>query len=52
MTDLLNFRVAVLVTDGFEEAELTEPVKALKEAGASVEVLKGQIWASPSVSAS
>ncbi len=39
MTDLSNFRVAVLVTDGFEEAELTEPVKALKEAGARVEVL-------------
>lgn len=48
MTDLSNFRVAVLATDGFEEAELTEPVRALKEAGARVEVLStksGQIQA-------
>lgn len=36
---LRNFRVAVLVTDGFEESELTEPVKALKEVGANVEIL-------------
>jgi protease I len=39
MADLSNLSVAVLATDGFEEAELTEPVKALKEAGARVEVL-------------
>lgn len=39
MTNLSNLRVAVLVTDGFEEAELTEPVKALKQAGATVEVI-------------
>ncbi|MFN6461453.1 MAG: type 1 glutamine amidotransferase domain-containing protein [Nostoc sp. DedVER02] len=39
MTQLTNLRVAVLATDGFEEAELTEPVKALKEAGAQVEIL-------------
>lgn len=48
MTDLSNFRVAVLVTDGFEEVELTKPVKALKEAGARVEVLStksGQVQA-------
>ena len=41
-----NFRVAVLATDGFEEAELTEPVKALKDADAEVTVLSlkpGQI---------
>ena len=31
--------VAVLATDGVELVELTEPVKALKEAGASVEIL-------------
>ena len=46
MSDLTNFRVAVLATDGFEEAELTEPVKALKDAGAEVTVLSlkpGQI---------
>lgn len=28
MERLSGFRVAILVTDGFEEAELTEPVKA------------------------
>jgi protease I len=39
MKDLKNFRVAVLATDGFEESELTEPVKALKEAGARVDVV-------------
>ena len=31
--------VAVLATDGFEQIELTEPVKALKEAGATVEIV-------------
>jgi protease I len=31
--------IAVLATDGVEQAELTEPVKALKEAGANVEVV-------------
>lgn len=39
MTSLTGMRVAVLATDGFEEAELTEPVKALKEAGAKVSVI-------------
>ena len=37
--DLKNKKIAVLVTDGFEESEFTEPVKALKEAGATVEVV-------------
>jgi protease I len=32
-------RVAVLATDGFEEPELTEPVKALREAGAQVTIV-------------
>src|SRR5206468_2620724 len=32
-------KVAVVATDYFEEAELTEPVKALKEAGAQVEII-------------
>lgn len=32
-------KVAVLATDYFEEPELTEPVKALKEAGATVEII-------------
>jgi protease I len=38
MTDkkLVGKRIAVLVDMGFEEVEMTEPVKALKEAGANV----------------
>src|SRR5260370_42696063 len=36
---LSDFRVAVLATSGFEESELTEPVKALKKAGARVTIL-------------
>src|SRR5260370_34318216 len=39
MPELTDFRVAVLATDGFEEVELTEPVKALKDAGAEVTIL-------------
>jgi protease I len=39
MSELTHFRVAVLATDGFEESELTEPVKALKDAGAEVTIL-------------
>jgi putative intracellular protease/amidase len=40
MAGELNGRtVAILATDGFEQVELTEPVKALKEAGAKVEVV-------------
>jgi protease I len=41
-----DLRVAVLATDGFEESELTEPVKALRDAGARVTILSlkpGQI---------
>jgi len=46
MSKLTDFRVAVIATDGFEETELTEPVKALKDAGAQVTILSlkaGQI---------
>src|SRR5437588_12971750 len=46
MPELTDFRVAVLATDGFEESELMDPVKALKEAGAQVTILSlkpGQI---------
>ncbi|HEY8401841.1 MAG TPA: type 1 glutamine amidotransferase domain-containing protein [Cytophagaceae bacterium] len=32
-------RVAVLVENGFEQVELTEPVKALKEQGAKVDII-------------
>ncbi len=39
MFDLSDFRVAVLATDSFEESELTEPVKALQEAGARVTIV-------------
>ena len=39
MDKLTDFRVAVLATDGFEESELTEPVKALRDAGARVTIV-------------
>lgn len=39
MTDLKNLRVAIIASDGFEESELTEPVKALRQAGAQAEVI-------------
>jgi len=39
MAELDHLRVAVLATDGFEESELTEPVRALREAGAQVEIV-------------
>lgn len=48
MAQLTDLRVAVLATNGFEESELTEPVKALKDAGARVEIVapkKGKIQA-------
>jgi deglycase len=34
-----GLKVAVLVTDGFEPSELTEPVAALREAGADVTIV-------------
>jgi protease I len=39
MADISGKKVAVIATDYFEEAELTEPVKALKNAGAEVEII-------------
>src|SRR2546421_1155079 len=48
MSKLTDFRVAVLATDGVEESELTEPVKALRDAGARVTIVSlkpGQIQA-------
>jgi len=48
MSRLTDFRVAVLAADGVEEAELTEPVKALRDAGARVTIVSlkpGQIQA-------
>ena len=38
-------KIAVLATDGFEQLELTEPVKAFKEAGARVTVISPKIGA-------
>ena len=46
MSKLSGFHVAVVATDGFEESELTEPVAALRDAGARVTILSlkpGQI---------
>jgi deglycase len=37
--NLQGQRVAVLATDGVEQVELTKPVKALREAGATVDVV-------------
>lgn len=39
MAELDNMRVAIIATDGFEESELTEPRKALEQAGAKVAIL-------------
>jgi protease I len=36
---LAGLKVAVLATDGFEYSELTEPLKALKDAGAEADVV-------------
>jgi protease I len=39
MAGISGKRIAVLATDGFEQVELTEPVKALRDAGADVEIV-------------
>ncbi len=47
-TGLRGHTVAVLATDGVEQVELTEPIKALKDEGATVELVslkKGEIQA-------
>ena len=36
---LKGLNVAILVTDGFEQVELTEPRKALDEAGAKTQIV-------------
>ena len=36
---LVGCKIAVLATDGVEQVELTEPVKALKEAGEEAELI-------------
>jgi protease I len=48
MADIAGRKIAVLATDGVEQVELTEPVKALMQAGAEVAVISphgGQIQA-------
>jgi protease I len=42
MTAVAEKRVAVIATDGFEETELTEPVKALRDAGAEVVIVSNK----------
>lgn len=37
--NLNNHKVAILATDGFEESELFEPLKALKNAGAETQIV-------------
>ncbi len=39
MAELDGLKVAILVAEGFEQAELTEPKKALDEAGATTSVI-------------
>ena len=40
MAQTLNGKtIAILATDGFEQVELTEPLKALRDAGATVEIV-------------
>lgn len=41
--DLNQIKIAVLVTDGFEQAELLEPKKALEAAGATVDIISDKI---------
>jgi len=42
MAQLSGTRVAVIATDGFEQSELTEPVKALRDAGAQVDIVSNK----------
>jgi protease I len=45
--NLKGLKVAILVTDGFEQVELTEPRKALDEAGAETRVVSpkpSEVW--------
>lgn len=42
MDNLRNRRIAILTENGFEEVELTSPMQALKDAGATVEIVSPQ----------
>jgi len=39
MSQLTGLRVAIIATDDFEEVELTEPLEALRDAGAHVDIV-------------
>jgi protease I len=39
MSGIANLKIAILATDGVEQVELTEPLKALKEASVRVVVI-------------
>jgi protease I len=39
MSQAKSYKVAVLATDGFEQSELQAPVKALRDAGATVQII-------------
>ncbi|MFD0859278.1 type 1 glutamine amidotransferase domain-containing protein [Roseovarius aquimarinus] len=39
MADISDRKIAILATNGFEQSELEEPLKALKDAGATVHVI-------------
>ena len=39
MSHLTGKRVAILATDGFEQSELTEPLRALREHKADVDIV-------------
>lgn len=48
MAQLNSLKVAILVAEGFEQAELVEPKKALEEAGATTRIVspaKGRVQA-------
>lgn len=42
MTHLTGKRVAVLATDGYEDSELTSPIEALTEHGATVDIVSSE----------
>jgi protease I len=42
MADLKGLKVAILVENGFEQVELTEPRKALEQAGAEAQIVSPQ----------
>jgi protease I len=47
MADISDKRIAILATDGFEQAELTVPKQRLEKAGAKVDIISlktGEIW--------